>query len=317
MIPVKVILFACASAFLLAGPSLAQDQTQSPAKDKRADPSVHEIMQDANRMLSEGQSLAALEAYHRAEKLLPDAPEIAFGRGLAHYRLKEMEEAREAFRKAATASDPSLSQDAKYSMATCDHAEALQSSADPQGAVTKLESAMQQYHDVLSANPRHEAAIDANLKAAASWRQLKQLLQQQQQQQQQDGDQKDKDQQEKQDQQQQDKQKQDQKKQEGDKQEQSEKEQQESSQEQKDPKSSQQEEGKEDQEKKQSSAKEEQKEQKPSEAQEQQRAEDKEKSSNEQAQRRLREMVQAMQQRKRNRAQQVQPIAPPPTEKDW
>ena len=114
------------------------------------------------------------------EELAPDAPEVAFVQGLAHYDLAELEEARNSFRKAATSSDHALADDALYSLGTCDHVEALQNAEDPQESLGKLESAMRHYRNVLLNQPEHEAARDANFKAASMWRQLKQQQQQQQ-----------------------------------------------------------------------------------------------------------------------------------------
>lgn len=129
-----------------------------------------------------------MKAYKRAEELEPDAPEIAFVEGLAHYDLKEFSEAREAFLKAAASADYALADDALYSLGTCDHVEALEAADNPQAALGLLESAMRQYHNVLANQPDHQAARDANFKAASMWRQIKQQLQQQPQpQQSQDG----------------------------------------------------------------------------------------------------------------------------------
>src|SRR3972149_6863063 len=61
--------------------------------------------------------------------------------------------------------------------------EGLAKAAEPQLALSKLESAMQRYQSVLSRRPEHQAAKDANYKAASVWRKLKQQLEQQQQQQ--------------------------------------------------------------------------------------------------------------------------------------
>ena len=170
--------------------NLAQaDSVSDEPASAFADLNAHQAVRAGNRRLIDGNPTDALGAYRHAEKLVRDsnlarAPdEIAFVQGLAHYELKEFDQAREAFQRAATSTNDSLTDDALYSLSTCDHAEALESLDSPELALSMLESAMRQYHNVLANRPDHEAARDANLKAASMWRELKEQLQQQQQQQ--------------------------------------------------------------------------------------------------------------------------------------
>ncbi|MGD2108084.1 MAG: hypothetical protein PVI86_01705 [Phycisphaerae bacterium] len=139
-------------------------------------------VREGNRLLGEGKPDAALKAYEHAKTLRPDAREIDFVEGLAHYENKAYEEARDAFRKVSTSELGALALSAIYSLGTCDHAEALDSvERDPQVALGLLESAMKRYHQALADQPTYRAAREANHKAVFLWRELKRRLQQQQQ----------------------------------------------------------------------------------------------------------------------------------------
>ena len=223
---------------------------------------------------------------------LPDSRELAFVEGLARYDLQELDEAREAFGRAAGSRGDALAADAMYSLGTCDHAEALQHQSDPKRAVSLLESAMRRYHSVLANQPDNEYARDANLKAATMWRQLKELMQQQQQQQQSEGgEQEDSEAQDEGEQQEnEDGQKEDQQSQSQDSEKQEDQQQSESD----------------------GDEQEDQKEQ-----QEQSAAQKEEQVSREQAQRKLREMMQAIRDRKKARREQIKKVPIAPVDKDW
>lgn len=261
--------------------------------------SASRLVREANELLLGDKPAEALRTYEQAELLKPDAREIAFDQALAHYRLGELDRAREAFTRAAGGAGDKLADDALYGLGTCDHAEAL-AAQDPKEAVPKIEKAMRQYQNVLANQPNHATARDANLKAASYWRQLKQQMQQQEQQQNPDQNDQKKNEEEKQDQQS----KQEQQQSEQDKQEQ-----QKETQAQQDQQKQQQEKQKE-QEQKASAQKEEREKQ-------EQSAEEKEEASRDQAERKLREMVHAMRDRKKHRREEAKTPTYRPTEKDW
>ncbi len=293
-------------ALLASAPALANEEPATPAPTATT---ARQAVLDGNRALAEDDAAAALEAYRHAEQIKPDALEIQFDKALGHYKLGEYEEARRAFERAATSDDPSLASDALYGVGTTYHAEAIKNREDPAKSIEGLENAIRRYQDVLADAPDHEAARSAFRKASTMRKQLKQLLEQQEQQQNQDGKQKaDKDKsndQQKQDQSDDQKQKEDQKqnqeqsdKKEGDQQQQSKDSDQPQDQDQPD---------------KQADANDTDKQN----AQEQQNAEKPEqRESNEQAERQLREMVQSMRERKKHR-RQVKRIPLQPVDKDW
>lgn len=264
--------------------------------------SAPKAVREGNLLLKAGDAASALEHYRQAETLKPNAREIAFDRGLGHYALGQFDQAREAFEKAAGGEGDALADDAVYSAGASDHAEALAKAAEPQLALSKLESAMQQYQSVLSRRPEHQTARDANYKAASTWRTLKQQLEQQQQQESNDPQDPNEDGEKQENQEQQPSQQQ----------QENEKKEQQSAQNQEQQKQEQQ------SEQKQSSSAEEQekKEEQSKEAQAQQK-EEKEQVSREQAERKLREMMQALRDRKKLRPEEVRKVPISPVDKDW
>ena len=264
--------------------------------------SAPKAVREGNLLLKAGDAASALEHYRQAETAQPGAREIAFDRGLGHYALGQFDEARQAFEKAAGGAGDALADDAVYSAGACDHAEALAGGANPKAALSKLENAMQRYQSVLSRRPEHQAARDANYKAASMWRELKQKLEQQKQRQQQQNDQQDQNQQ---DEHQEKQQSSEQQKENEQQEQQSAKNQQQQSQEQ--------------QAEKQQSASAEQKDNQDEQSEEVQAKEEEQKEdvSREQAERKLREMMQALRDRKKLRREEVKKIPISPVDKDW
>ncbi len=253
-------------------------------------------VKEGNQFLKGGNPSAALERYKDAKAAEPDAREIAFDEGLAHHALGEYDKARAAFDRAAGGEQDALADNAIYSAGATDHTEALAQSADPKAAMSKLENAMQQYQTVLSRRPQHEAARDANYKAASYWRQLKQIQEQQQQQQPNQSGEKNEDEQSEQ-----------------------EKQEQSAEQDQQQQEQQQQSASQEPQEKSQDQqqAQEQQSEETQQEESQTAKAEEKEDVSREQAERQLREMMQAQRDRKKQRREEVRKAPLQPVEKDW
>ncbi len=323
--------YAIALFSLITLTGIAQAQTDPPATDAKkiapqpVDQTAQPFLQEnwkayqaihaGNQRLIDGDAATALEAYERAALLEPNAPEIPFVQGLAQYAQQDYESARQSFERAATAEDAQLANDALYSLGTTYHAQALQQAQeDPEAAIESLEQALQRYRMVLDQNPQHEQAKDANRKAAAMRRQIREMMQQQEQESE-DGE-------ENQDQEEQDKEKSDSNDQEKGDQD-KDQEQQESDQDSEPQDSDKQDEAskdgdEKDQDKEQESEssdsedKEQQKEQKEQQAKQQQESE-----TSKQAKRQLREMMQDMRDRKKNRKQPVQRMPIKPVEKDW
>jgi len=292
----------------------AQEAQTNGMEDRKPTVSPHALVRDGNRLLRSGDAPAALRNYQRAGELIPHAREVAFLEGLAHFDLKEFDQAREAFERAGPFENDAFADDILYSLGAADHAEALEKlESSPQEAVGLLENAMHRYRDVLSRRGNHQAARDANFKAASMWKQLKQMMQQQQQQQNNPSDQQDK---------QKDQEQQNQEQQ----QEQSQQQEQESKPDQQDQSLEQEEQ----QQENQSSSADTQEQQKESEGQtgqpdeneepreeQQASAEKREEATREQAERRLRSMMQAIRDRQKRRPTKVEPLPIKPVEKDW
>lgn len=283
-------------------PAISLQEASTPTTQNvelnKLDP--YRAVHEGNQLLLSGDPAKALDYYNHARKLKPDAREVDFVQGLGHYALEEYEDARQAFQRAAGGLSDSLADDALYSLGTAYHAEALSSQENPQLALSHLESAMRQYHNVLANNPDHQAAQDANLKAATMWRNIKQILEEQQQQQSDENkDQENEDNENKEDQQKQDQENQDQQDQDKQQQDQQNQDQDESD--------------KKDQQ--QQSSENDKKEQ--DEKQQQAQAQQQEEVSREQAERKLREMMQALRDRKKAKRRQKQKIPFQPVDKDW
>ncbi|MHC5111605.1 MAG: tetratricopeptide repeat protein [Planctomycetota bacterium] len=288
----------------------AKSQAQkSQAPVDRDDPNAApRLLRDGNRKLQAGDPDGALLEYRKARMLRPSAPEIDFVEGLAEYDLGNYPEARRLFENAAAAGDDQLVNDAIYSVGTTYHREALANEQDPKASIESLENAMKRYQTVLSDQPDHAAARDANFKAAARWRQLKQQQEQQQQQQQQQQD----DQENKDDEQQE--QQQNEQQQQQDQQDQQEQQDQENQENQQQENNEQQQNESDSQDQQQQ---EQQQQQQEEEKQQQQQAQQQEDKSREQAERQLREMMQALRDRKKKQREKTRPIQIVPVEKDW
>lgn len=293
----------------------ARESASDAAKPDSSNKSARTLVEEGNRRFRGGQYDAALESYDAAKEKKPDALEVEYDRAISALALGRLEEAREAFERVTLSPNTDLAENAMYGLGACDHAEALAAETEnPQDAVGKLEQAMRRYHDVLSANPDHKLARDANYRAGTKWRQIKEMLQQQQQQQQGNEDQEQSDDPQEQEQQQQqgeqDQQKQDQQ-QEGDQQQDQ---QQAEQQQESDQQNEEQSQDGQDQQKQQSES---EPQQDPSDEQEAQPAEEQEDLSREQAARELRRLMDQMRERKQERRQPIPAPAPPPLEKDW
>lgn len=295
------------------------DADESPVGASSLSPAQRVL--EGNRLLQQGELASALREYQQAKKAKPDALEIAFNEGLVHFQAGEYDEAREAFERATLSNDVELAENALYGLAACDHAEAL-AKKKPDEAISGLEKAMRQYHELLKSDRHNEDAREANRKAASMWRQLREI-QQQQQQQNKDGDDKkeDKDNQDQQKpkQQQQDQQNKDQKDQQQNKDQQQGKDQQQNKDEQQsqDQQQSEQQQSEQQQEKdKQNAEQQKNKDKQQAKEADADAAKEHEAALREQAERELRRMLDRIRHRLKRREAPPQP-APLPVKKDW
>ncbi len=172
---VLILLFLSATAFAQSIPP-APDDLRAAAR----------AVKEGNKLLMDGGYSEALEKYDEAHGKAPDAPEVAYDRGLAHYRLQQFDKAATAFQDAIKPGHPELEAKAKYNLGRCAHAEALaRKFDDPQhpdelsNAVNDLGKAVAFYNDALQLAPKD---VDAQTNKAAAERLkafLEQMLQQQ------------------------------------------------------------------------------------------------------------------------------------------
>ena len=118
-----------------------------------APPSGAELVREGNRLLDEGRYADALTAYDRAAEQLPDAPEVAYNRGLALYRQREYAKASPAFQDAIKPGRPELEAMAKYNLGRCAHASAIYNRENIEAAVNDLSRAIRFYQDTLQITP--------------------------------------------------------------------------------------------------------------------------------------------------------------------
>jgi len=118
-----------------------------------AEPTPHDLVAQANKALTGGDTVKALHLYDEAEKLLPDSPQIAYNRGVAQYRKGDYEKATELFTKALATRDLSLDAKARFNLGNCAYASALKMQSDLPKAIDKLGEAIVRYREALEANP--------------------------------------------------------------------------------------------------------------------------------------------------------------------
>ena len=63
------------------------------------EPDARTLVERANAAYASEDYATALEGYRQAEVTLPESPELAYDRGLAHYKLGEFTEARDYFNR--------------------------------------------------------------------------------------------------------------------------------------------------------------------------------------------------------------------------
>jgi tetratricopeptide (TPR) repeat protein len=73
-------------------------------------------VEQGNALLSAGKVKEALEQYQRAARELPDEPGVHYNLGIAHYRLGQLEQARQALLRATGVAEPELRAKAFYNL---------------------------------------------------------------------------------------------------------------------------------------------------------------------------------------------------------
>ena len=149
-------------------------------------PSAREWAKRAEAALGAGEFEKALEAYKQAEVTMPTSPELAYNRGVAHYKLGQYDDAREYFSKALSTRDLSLEAKCKFNLGNVAYASALGRLTDLQQAIDLAKTAMGRYRDALELDPTDEDARENIEKAQLFIKDLLDKLKKQQEEQQQD-----------------------------------------------------------------------------------------------------------------------------------
>lgn len=124
-----------------------------PVRADEAALSAAQWVNQANAALAAKKYDEALTALQRAEVESPGSAEIAYNRGVAHYRLGQFDKAAGAFGDALRTRDPALEAKAKFNLGNCSYSTALQKLKDLQGAIDELRRAIGYYRDALTLNP--------------------------------------------------------------------------------------------------------------------------------------------------------------------
>ncbi|MFQ5425034.1 MAG: tetratricopeptide repeat protein [Phycisphaerae bacterium] len=148
------------------------------------------LVQQGNKLLAEKRYVEALQKYEAAGASAPDAPEVAYNRGLALYRLDRFDDAESAFQDAIKPDRPKLEAGAKYNLARCAQAAAMAGLDKEEAAINDLSRAIGFYEDALKLNPDDAAAASNESKAKRMITYLQKRLEQKKKQQQKKKDQK-------------------------------------------------------------------------------------------------------------------------------
>jgi Ca-activated chloride channel family protein len=141
-----------------------------------------ELIKQGNELFQAGQYAEALEAYQQIEE--PDeliTPELLHNQAAAHFKLGQLDDARELWVRAASLKDARFEAAARYNLGNCNYAAALQAldGQDAQGALEHLQRGLQEYRDALQLDPELLDAR-ANLELTAQLKkQIEEMAQQQ------------------------------------------------------------------------------------------------------------------------------------------
>jgi Ca-activated chloride channel family protein len=139
--------------------------------------SLRELIQQGNQHYAGGRYAEALKCYEQAAAGQVNPPlELLHDLAAAHFKLGQLEEARDLWVRIKEAGDADYEARTRYNLGNCDYAEALAAaSQNPQQALDRLGEAADQYRTALQLNPRLTDAR-ANLELA---QRLKQQIEEQ------------------------------------------------------------------------------------------------------------------------------------------
>jgi Ca-activated chloride channel family protein len=116
-----------------------------------------DLIQRGNDHYQAGRYAEALEAYEQAGEEYGDVitAELLHNQAAAHFKLGQIDEARELWVRAATLEDALFEATARYNLGNCDYADALRAveNQDVPGALELLDRAGAQYRDAVRLDP--------------------------------------------------------------------------------------------------------------------------------------------------------------------
>ena len=147
-------------------------------------------VREANDAYKAGRYEEAIKAYESVGVDNPNMPELSYNMGLAYYRIRDFEKARELFNESLSTRNLDLEANAKFNLGNVAYSQALEKLNAIPEAIEKAKQAISHFRDVLDIHPEDTDAR-ANIETAQLL--VKDLLdKQKQQQEQQDQEQQDK-----------------------------------------------------------------------------------------------------------------------------
>lgn len=134
-------------------PTRGQEESASAGADEplRA-PAV--LVREGNALFANGALEEALSRYDLARQQEPDSPDLAFNRGLTHFRLGNLDQAGDILNQAVLSPDRKVEAASKFMLGNVQHLRAVEArQQDPQAAIDALQQATRYYLDALALQP--------------------------------------------------------------------------------------------------------------------------------------------------------------------
>lgn len=133
--------------------ALGLTSAKTARADNDAKRSGAQWVREGNRLLEAKDYGKALDAYDKAQQLLPESAKVSYNRGIALYELGRYDEAETALQNALRPDALPLEADAKYNLGRCAQAAAMSTKGDANAALNQTKRAVEFYKDALELRP--------------------------------------------------------------------------------------------------------------------------------------------------------------------
>lgn len=134
-------------------PAWGQEESASAGADEplRA-PAL--LVREGNTLFADGALEEALSRYDLARQQKPDSPDLAYNRGLTHFKLGNLDQAGDILNQAVFSPDRDIEAASKFMLGNVQHLRAVDArQQDPQAAIDALQQATRYYLDALALQP--------------------------------------------------------------------------------------------------------------------------------------------------------------------